>query len=57
MSYPLLQPHITCASGDAEIEHCHGTALVRDDGPHACSDDPDCAFEIDQHWFVARDEV
>jgi hypothetical protein len=26
------------------------------DGVHVCSDDPDCALSVDEHWFVALDE-
>lgn len=46
---------ITCVACDADLEHCHGTAIVLD-GHHVCSDDPDCVLAIEAHWFVWHDE-
>lgn len=47
---------VACTSCEEELQHCHGTAMVIDEATHVCSDDPDCALEIAEHWFVARDE-
>ncbi|MGA7836100.1 MAG: hypothetical protein WCA31_12910 [Acidimicrobiales bacterium] len=44
----------TCASCKAGLRHCHGTAIVLDEA-HACSDDPDCVLDVDEHWFVVVD--
>ena len=53
----LLQPSVSweCPSCVLDLQHCHGTALVSDDGPH-CSDDPECTLSADEHWYVAIDE-
>jgi hypothetical protein len=57
MSLPLEQTSmVACTSCEEELQHCHGTAMVIDEATHVCSDDPDCALEIAEHWFVARDE-
>jgi hypothetical protein len=45
-----------CASCDARLAHCHGTAIVIDDTTHVCSDDPDCTLDVDEHWFVSLDD-
>jgi len=56
MSLPLhVLPPIVCPSCDADLAHCHGTALVSD-AHYVCSDDPDCTLSIDEHWFVAYDD-
>jgi hypothetical protein len=57
MSMPLEQAAIvTCTSCEAELRHCHGTAIVVEGGAYVCSDDPNCTLEIAEHWYVARDE-
>jgi hypothetical protein len=43
-----------CSDCDQELEHCHGTAIVAEDGSYACSDDPDCRMAIDLHLFIAN---
>jgi hypothetical protein len=53
-----LQPiaSISCVWCDAQLQHCHGTAIVLDDTTRVCSDDPDCTLDVDEHWFIALDE-
>jgi hypothetical protein len=54
MSLPQQRtPYVTCASCDADLAHCHGTAIMIDDDAHVCSDDPDCTLSVDEHWFVS----
>jgi hypothetical protein len=56
MSMPLQKESpATCTSCESDLQHCHGTALVSG-GSHVCSDDPDCALSVEEHWFVALDE-
>jgi hypothetical protein len=56
MSMPREQEAIAaCSSCDADLQHCHGTAIVLDDATHVCSDDPDCTLEMTEHWFVSLD--
>jgi hypothetical protein len=54
MSLPMQRmPEVVCATCDDNLMHCHGTAIVMDNGSHVCSDDPDCRLNIDEHWFVS----
>jgi hypothetical protein len=54
MSLPMQRtPDVVCTMCDDDLTHCHGTALVMDNGAHVCSDDPDCTLSIDAHWFVS----
>ena len=56
MSMPVHhEPRTACSSCESDLQHCHGTALVRE-GCHVCSDDPDCMLGVDEHWFVAVDQ-
>jgi hypothetical protein len=41
---------------DDNLLHCHGTAIVIDDGSHVCSDDPDCPLSINEHWFMSVED-
>jgi hypothetical protein len=54
MSLPMQSaPLVECPMCDDNLVHCHGTALVIDEGSHVCSDDPDCTLSVDEHWFVS----
>jgi len=41
---------------DDHLQHCHGTAIVIDEGSHVCSDDPDCTFSVNEHWFMSIED-
>ena len=41
-----------CAGCQADLEHCHGTAILHVDGEADCSDDPDCRLTGELHLFV-----
>jgi hypothetical protein len=45
-----------CTDCEEELEHCHGTAIVQEDGTHECSDDPDCRLAIEAHLWIAKAE-
>ena len=45
-----------CTDCVEDLEHCHGTAIIRDDGSHVCSDDPDCSLAVELHLFWTTDE-
>jgi len=41
---------------DDGLLHCHGTAIVTAHGSHVCSDDPDCALSVNEHWFMSVED-
>ena len=43
-----------CTDCAQELEHCHGTAIVLEDGSHECSEDPECRLAIELHLWIAR---
>jgi hypothetical protein len=45
-----------CTDCAQELEHCHGVAIVQEDGSHECSDDPDCQLTIELHLWIANVE-
>jgi len=45
-----------CAACEADLEHCHGTAIVHFDGSHDCSEDPECRLAIESHLFSFWEE-
>jgi hypothetical protein len=45
-----------CIDCDQELEHCHGVAIVQEDGSHECSDDPDCRLAIELHLWITKAE-
>ncbi len=47
---------LVCLDCDADLEHCHGTALLFSDGSYDCSDDPDCRHAVALHLFVSLEE-
>ncbi|MGC2485646.1 MAG: hypothetical protein WA359_05340 [Acidimicrobiales bacterium] len=50
-----LETEITCASCLADLEHCHGVAIVGASGAE-CSDDPDCSVAADLHHFISYED-
>jgi hypothetical protein len=46
-----------CTDCAEDLEHCHGTAIVQEDGSHECSEDPDCRLAIELHLWRADAEV
>lgn len=47
-----------CIECSADLEHCHGTAIVFADGAAECTDDPDCHLPAIAHRFaVSYDEA
>jgi hypothetical protein len=42
-----------CSDCDQDLEHCHGTAIIREDGLHECSEDPECRLAIELHLWIA----
>jgi hypothetical protein len=55
MSLPLRNttPVTVCMMCDDNLLHCHGTAIIFDEGTHVCSDDPDCTLSVNEHWFMS----
>jgi len=47
----LIEEISICTECEADLEHCHGTAIVHFDGSHDCSEDPECRLEIESHSF------
>jgi hypothetical protein len=45
-----------CPECVADLEHCHGAAIVEEDGSYACSDDPECLLAIELHLWRADAE-
>lgn len=58
MSLPMqdTSPVVGCTMCNDNLLHCHGTAIVIDDGSHVCSDDPDCPLSINEHWFMSIED-
>ena len=48
----VLEEADTCALCLANLEHCHGVAIVTEFAV-ACSDDPDCTLSADLHDFIS----
>ena len=42
-----------CAERAADLEHCHGVAIVHADGTCTCTDDGACTI-VELHSLVAR---
>ncbi|HEY5091772.1 MAG TPA: hypothetical protein VII60_00780 [Acidimicrobiales bacterium] len=49
-------PVAVCTMCDDGLLHCHGTAIVTAHGSHVCSDDPDCALSVNEHWFMSVED-
>jgi hypothetical protein len=45
-----------CIDCVEDLEHCHGVAIVQEDGSHECSDDPECRLAIELHLWRAEAE-
>jgi hypothetical protein len=58
MSLPMQYTSsvVGCTICDDNLLHCHGTAIVIDDGSHVCSEDPDCTLSINEHWFMSIED-
>jgi hypothetical protein len=58
MSLPMhdTSPATVCTMCDDNLLHCHGTAIVLVNGSHVCSDDPDCALSVNEHWFMSVED-
>ncbi|HTT59942.1 MAG TPA: hypothetical protein VMF33_07830 [Acidimicrobiales bacterium] len=54
LAHPL-DATVSCSLCDAQLEHCHGVAIV---AQHVavCSDDPDCTVTADLHQFVSYED-
>lgn len=51
----VFEETVTCESCLADLEHCHGVAVVTE-FEVVCSDDPDCTLAAELHHFISYED-
>lgn len=41
---------VACRDCAADLEHCHGVAIVHPDGVPDCTETPPCGLPVNAHW-------
>jgi hypothetical protein len=45
-----MSQRVKCRDCAADLEHCHGVAIVHPDGVPDCTETPACGLPANAHW-------